>query len=109
MGTTDPDGDSLSYRWMFYPEAGTGIPTQPVVAAGPPAVGGGGNPEEGGIPSVPGGLRELPPRVTVQNPAAARTEVVPHVAGTAHVILAVEDNGSPSLTSYRRIIVRIKR
>jgi hypothetical protein len=32
---------------------------------------------------------------------------MPAVAGTAHVILAVEDNGSPPLTSYRRIILRI--
>jgi hypothetical protein len=107
-GSTDPDGDSLSYRWVFYPEAGTGIPTQPVVTAGPPPVGGGGNQQEGGIPSAPGGLREPPPRVTVRHPAAASTEIVPHVAGTAHVILAVEDNGSPPLTTYRRIIFRMR-
>jgi hypothetical protein len=30
------------------------------------------------------------------------------VAGVAHVILQVEDGGSPSLTSYRRIIVYAK-
>ena len=28
----DPDGSALTYRWFFYPEAGTGIPGQPVVA-----------------------------------------------------------------------------
>jgi hypothetical protein len=33
--------------------------------------------------------------------------VTPLVAGTAHVILVVEDTGSPSLTSYRRVILRI--
>jgi hypothetical protein len=27
-------------------------------------------------------------------------------AGTAHVILIVDDDGTPSLTSYRRIILR---
>jgi hypothetical protein len=32
---------------------------------------------------------------------------MPRVAGTAHVILAVDDNGQPSLTSYRRIILSI--
>ena len=32
----------------------------------------------------------------------------PHVAGTAHIILAVEDDGSPTLTSYRRVILTIK-
>ena len=30
----DPDGHALSYSWFFYPEAGTGIPGQPVVAPG---------------------------------------------------------------------------
>jgi hypothetical protein len=33
--------------------------------------------------------------------------VIAGTPGTAHVILAVEDNGSPSLTSYRRVIVSI--
>jgi hypothetical protein len=27
--------------------------------------------------------------------------------GIAHVILAVEDDGSPSLTSYRRVVIHI--
>jgi hypothetical protein len=35
--------------------------------------------------------------------------VHPKVAGIAHVILAVEDNGTPSLTSYRRVILTIRR
>ncbi len=30
-----------------------------------------------------------------------------HIAGTAHIILVVEDNGSPTLTSYRRVILTI--
>jgi len=29
------------------------------------------------------------------------------VPSLAHVILAVQDDGSPTLTSYRRIIIRI--
>jgi hypothetical protein len=33
---------------------------------------------------------------------------VPRVPGTAHVILAVTDNGTPSLTSYRRVILTIR-
>ncbi len=48
------------------------------------------------------------PRVTVQNDTTAKATVVPNVAGTAHVILAVEDDGLPSLTSYRRIIFNIQ-
>jgi len=34
--------------------------------------------------------------------------VVPNTAGVAHVILAVTDNGRPSLTSYRRVILTIQ-
>jgi hypothetical protein len=40
--------------------------------------------------------------------STARVTVTPHVAGTAHIILAVEDNGSPTLTSYRRVILTIR-
>jgi Cellulose-binding Sde182, nucleoside hydrolase-like domain/Cellulose-binding protein Sde0182, C-terminal domain len=103
--TTDPDGDGLSFRWFYYPEAGTGIPTQPVFAGGPGPVGGGGTPGEGGIPSVPAGLQQPPPRVVIDNADRPRAVVTPKVAGTAHVILVVEDRGTPSLTSYRRVVV----
>ena len=75
---------------------------------GPAPVGGGGNQNEGGIPAAPQGLREPPARVVVSTPAAIKTEVVPRIAGTAHVILEVEDNGTPSLTSYRRVILRVR-
>ncbi len=105
----DPDNHVLKFDWSFYPEAGTGIPGQPVSAGGLVAIGGGGTPGEGGIPSGPeGGPREPPARVAIQNAATARATVVPRVAGTAHIILAVEDNGSPPLTSYRRVILTIK-
>ena len=50
-GTRDPDGHALTYRWFFYPEAGTGIPGQPVYVgrrfAGPP------DPKVGGPASAP--------------------------------------------------------
>ena len=108
-GTTDPDGHALTFRWFFYPEAGTGIPSQPVFAGGRAPVGGGGNVNEGGIPSAPLGLREPPPRVVIKAANQPRTEVLAAVAGTAHVILAVEDQGTPSLTSYRRVIIRVGR
>jgi hypothetical protein len=104
-GTSDRDGDALSYRWIVYPEAGTGIPSQPVTAAAPPAAV--VSQQEGGMPSALG-LREPPPRLLIRSPAIARTEVIPQVAGTTHVILIVEDTGRPALTSYRRVIVRTK-
>jgi hypothetical protein len=103
-GTTDPDGQALTYRWFFYPEAGTGIPGQPVSTAPRPAAPPAG---AGNIPSSPeGGPPQPPVRLTLTgetSPKAAATLVTP---GVAHVILAVEDNGTPSLTSYRRVIVR---
>ncbi len=82
-GTRDPDGGALRYRWFFYPEAGTGIPGQPV--------------------TIGRGARE--PRVTLADETSVKVTVTPRVAGTAHVILAVEDAGTPTLTSYRRIIL----
>ena len=73
-------------------------------------VGGGGTPGEGGIPSAPaGGPREPPPRVTIAERDHRRARPSRRGSpGTAHIILAVEDNGSPSLTSYRRVILTIK-
>jgi hypothetical protein len=107
-GTRDPDNHPLTYSWFFYPEAGTGIPGLPVSVGGVVPVAGGGAPGEGGIPSAPeGGPREPPPRVTIQDATSSRAVVTPRVAGTAHIILAVEDNGSPPLTSYRRVILTI--
>jgi hypothetical protein len=45
-GTRDPDGNTLAYKWFFYPEAGTGIPGQPVVQGPEVPIGGGGVPGE---------------------------------------------------------------
>jgi Protein of unknown function (DUF1593) len=105
-GTRDRDGDTLKYTWFFYPEAGTGIPGQPVLAR--EARPGGAPTGEGGIPPAPeGGPREPAPRVTLEGASGARVIVTPRRAGTAHVILAVEDSGRPSLTSYRRVILTI--
>jgi hypothetical protein len=105
-GTTDPDGHALTYTWFFYPEAGTGIPGQPVqVRQRPPAPPAG----EGGIPSAPaGGPPEPAPRVLIENANAPRATVMPSVAGLAHIILAVEDSGAPRLTSYRRVILEME-
>ena len=35
--------------------------------------------------------------------------VMPNTPGIAHVILAVTDNGTPSLTSYRQMILTIQK
>ena len=96
-GTRDPDGNALRYTWFFYPEAGTGIPGRPVLANFRAAFAG-----------MADGLPQLRPRVTIENASAQRAVVTPRVPGIAHVILAVEDDGTPSLTSYRRVILTIQ-
>ena len=105
IGTRDPDGHALSYRWWFYPEAGTGIPGRPVVTGGrglalPPA-------ETSASPPAARGVREAD-RVLLSDATTARATVTPKVPGVAHVILEVTDAGTPSLTSYRRVIVTTK-
>ena len=106
--TTDPDGDALRFSWFFYPEAGAGIPGQPLtVRRRPPA--GAAPPGQGGIPSAPaGGPREPPPRLVIDNAGTALAIVTPKAEGIAHVVLAVEDGGTPSLTSYRRVVLKIR-
>jgi cellulose-binding protein len=106
-GTTDPDGDALRFSWLFYPEAGSGIPGQPVlVRRRPPSA---PPPGAGGIPPAPvGGPPPLPPRLVIENAAAPRATAVPKAEGIAHVILVVEDAGTPSLTSYRRVVIHMK-
>jgi hypothetical protein len=109
-GTRDPDGNALTYAWFYYPEAGTGVPGLPVATGSEVPIGGGGNRDQGGIPSAAaGGPPEPPARVTLAGASTARVSVTPRVPGTAHIILAVQDNGTPSLTSYRRVILAITR
>jgi hypothetical protein len=104
--STDPDGHTLRFSWFFYAEAGTGIPTQPVAAGPPVPIGGGGGQDEGGIPSAGAdGPPQPPARVMLDRGTGPRVTATMRTPGTAHVILVVDDNGSPSLTSYRRIIL----
>jgi hypothetical protein len=109
-GTKDPDGDAHVYKWIFYPEAGTGIPGQPVAAGPPVVIGGGGNASEGGIPSAISGTAPQPPaRLVLDREDGPIVRATLHTPGVAHVILAVEDKGTPSLTSYRREILQSEK
>ena len=92
-GTRDPDGDALTYTWFGYPEAQTGSTFRPAARI---------EGEEGAQTIVP-----LDPRVIITNEDSLRATVLPNLPGEAHVILAVEDNGTPSLTSYRRVILNV--
>jgi len=88
-GSSDPDpGQRLRYRWYHYAEAGTGL--------GPLA----------DVKMI--GNRASHAKVTAQTPCREYMpgKTLPCRAGTAHVILEVTDNGSPELTSYRRVVIR---
>ena len=77
-GTTDPDGDSMSYFWFQYPEAG----------------------------SYRGRVSFAPLSPNLYN---VHTVWAPQVdaPGTIHFILRVTDKGSPALTRYKRVVVRV--
>ncbi len=81
-GSTDPDGDKLSYQWIYYGEPGSF--TLATARTGDP--------------------------LKIENADKATASfVVPGRArlGTMHFILAVTDNGTPALTRYQRVIVKV--
>jgi len=88
-GSFDPDGQAIHFHWFNYAEAGS--------AEGHPAA-----------VTLTGAVT---PRLVVNADAACRPMWLPLIpcqgAGTAHIILAVTDDGSPRLTSYRRVILHV--
>jgi Protein of unknown function (DUF1593) len=88
--SADPDGQALHFRWFHYIEAGSA---------------------DGNIGTVSLTGAETP-RVTVKAESACHTNWLPivpcHGSGVVHMILAVTDEGSPRLTSYRRVILHIR-
>jgi hypothetical protein len=90
-GSRDPDGHKLSYKWFHYPEAGF-VPGVDLAAA-----------------TVADADSS---KATITATAAARPNwlggVRPNATGVAHIILAVTDDGSPPLTSYRRVILTVR-
>ena len=74
-GSSDPDGNSLSYNWFQYKKPGT----------------------------YSGNLE-------VSNSNSSKASfVAPNAVGqTIHILLEVQDNGNPSLVSYRRIVYTIR-
>ena len=84
VGSTDPDGDALSYEWFVYGEAGTFVTS--AARSGQPVT-----------------IRNFDqPRAWFTVPT---TRVLRH--GTLHIILAVTDHGTPRLTRYSRVIVTV--
>ena len=88
--SSDPDGDRLRYRWFHYAEAGAG---------------------DGNLADV--SLASDGPRATVTSISPCRTAWIDGIvpckgSGTAHIILAVTDSGTPPLTRYERIILTVE-
>ena len=101
-GTRDPDGHQLNI-------AGGSIrrlaPASPASRGRRPPVGGGGNAATGGSRPRPEAARRSHGSASKGRPRLPR-DAATCVPGTAHVILEVTDDGTPSLTSYRRVILR---
>ncbi len=89
----DPDGQVLRYSWFHYGEAGAG-PGRGLAALNL--------------------TDEQSSKVTITPTATCRPMWIQMAGaqcpalGVAHIILAVSDNGSPSLTSYRRIVLEVR-
>jgi hypothetical protein len=81
-GSTDPDGNSLSYKWFYYGEPGTFT----IATA-----------------------RTGNPLKIEDDDKANAWFMVPKTTrpGTMHIILAVTDNGVPALTRYERVIITV--
>ena len=77
-GTTDPDGNALTYRWWQYEEADT----------------------------YPGSVHTED--ADKQN--ASMTVPADATAGqTIHIVCEVTDNGTPPLTRYQRVVMKVER
>jgi hypothetical protein len=76
-GSSDPDGDRLSFHWWVYPEAGT-----------------------------------YARDVSLSDATSEATALmIPEdaVGKTVHVVLEVTDGGVPTLTRYRRAVIRVSQ
>jgi hypothetical protein len=76
----DPDGDQLSFRWIYYPEAGTFHHWRGIKLTNA---------------NSPVAQLEVPKKIELGVPR------------TTHIILEVTDTGSPAITRYHRVIVNI--
>jgi hypothetical protein len=90
-GSADPDGQRLGYRWFHYAEAGF-VPGHALARVSLSAT---------NAPTVTA-------TVTEACRPAWHVSKAPCPSSSAHIILEVTDNGSPALTSYRRVILRVR-
>lgn len=85
-GSTDPDGDALSYQWFYYGEPGTLALSNSHT----------GQPLEIKNFDQPKAWFIVP-----------TSRVMAPGTGNIHIILAVTDHGTPRLTRYQRVIVTV--
>jgi hypothetical protein len=85
-GSTDPDGDELTYEWFLYGEVGTFIFSN----------------ARTGQPLKIKDFDKAKASFTVPN-----KRYMPPGTGTMHIILAVTDKGTPPLTRYQRVIITV--
>ena len=108
-GTTDPDGDALSYEWFYYGEAGTlttssGRTGQPVAIKNfDQKVASFTVPSDRVMAPGTGTMHRHRHRHHAQAPCTGTGTGT----GTMHIILAVTDHGTPRLTRYGRVIVDV--
>jgi hypothetical protein len=92
-GTSDPDGQALTYKWFVYSEAGlTGIRGAEVTLVD----------DDKSIAKVKA--------ISTCRPTWLQLAGKPYKcrsSGVVHIILAVTDSGSPRLTAYRRVILTV--
>ncbi len=85
-GTTDPDGDAVSYQWFYYNEASSFALSS--ARSGQPL-----------------DIRNFDqPKAWFTVPTS---RVMAPGTGDMHIILAVTDHGTPRLTRYQRVIVTV--
>lgn len=82
-GSTDPDGDNLSYKWFLYGEPGTFAMATART----------GNPLNIHDSNMANAWFIAPGKAKM---------------GTMHIILAVTDHGTPALTRYERVIITVQ-
>ncbi|WP_209402763.1 nucleoside hydrolase-like domain-containing protein [Pseudozobellia sp. WGM2] len=83
-GSTDPDGDQLSYEWFHYDEPGTF--------------------------TISNGRTGNPLKIDDSDQVKASFTIPENAgrAGTLHIVLAVTDNGVPALTRYKRVVINVE-
>lgn len=90
-GSSDPDGQKLHYKWWVYAEAGLdGAHGADVTISG-----------------------EDQQKAAVKVNSPCRPAWIPGMIpfrgeGVAHIVLEVSDDGSPPLTTYRRVVLRVR-